>query len=227
MSKKALANYYMNKRFKRNKTRTVNLVKAVNNVKKSVRKVQNSAELKMHDIEVTGTASSGSSFQLLTGIAEGDTAYTRTGDEIVATSLRGVLKLVTDTNRSHITCRVLIVRDLLSQGVAPFVTDVLNNDNITSLIMAPYRRSSRKRYKILYDRLMTFNTAAFEATNTYVPVERVKKIRIKMHSKIIYKGTGITIADAETNSIYVTVISDYSSDFPNYIFGSRLYFKDS
>lgn len=210
---------------------------------KSIKKINNKMELKQNDVfqnsvAIDDTAGSGV-FTLLNGVATGDTNIARDGDEVHATSIqfRGIL--VSSSAQVGITfVRQIVFWDSQPNGAPPTMGTLLDLSTITNANFAPYNRNYQKRYKILYDKLFTFNpmlelttgTVAPPGTNTTSSVVQMQKAfrrKIRLNRTIKYSGDTGAIGDIASNSLYLFQVSNQAANLPVAVAGYRLYFKDN
>jgi len=158
----------------------------------------------------------------LTQVTTGDDGNQRIGRKMYCKQLEGTLQ-VTFTPQGdasveqHAICRVVIVQDRRpSAGALPTVVNnngdgdvIFYNPNVTdNLPYARFNVKSSKRYKILYDKVITFNPApgfaltAGAGANTGRSAIQVKQINIK--KKLNFETT----FDQSTNGVYGTCRSN-------------------
>lgn len=119
-----------------------------------VRSLAGSTETKVYQQTTTQTNYLAGSVTLLSGISQGDTLSTRTGDSVKLTRLLFRLRLATFTD-SDCVWRVIIFSDRRQvSGVTPTVTSVLSTDSAMSL----YSPDTYGRWRVIKD--MTFNQNA-------------------------------------------------------------------
>lgn len=134
--------------------------------------------------------------------------------------------------------RMMIFWDSQPNGAAPTVPTLLDTTVITNANFAPYNRNNQKRYKILYDKLFTFDpmlqltttTTAVPGTDTTATVVQMQKAfrkKIRLGRTIKYDGDSSAIADIATNSLYLFQVSNQVTSTPVAVAGYRLYFKDN
>lgn len=104
---------------------------------------------------------------------------------------------------AHESMRFIIFQDRQCNGAAVVSTDILQSD-----LFIQYRNLSNiKRFKILYDKLWTFNTTAVAAgdgaaaDSDLVHKEYIKKINIKCFIPIEFNSTLGAITEMRTNNI--------------------------
>lgn len=211
------------------------------NIKKSIRKINATEELKYKDVLQGFTAAPDTGILLLLNdVAQGgDTYETRDGNDIRATSVqfRGLVRSdPSHANLASIRClvRILVFWDSQPNGAVPTLasTDalpgLLDNRDISSLYIAPYNQVSQKRYKILYDKSNILN--AFSSDTTATPWDAYGDMyfqgKIPLSRTVKYDSTANGIADITTNSLYMAMISSNSADPPNVLVGARFFFKD-
>lgn len=197
--------------------------------------VNNSKETKKHIVETGDETSlnvlSGGLNYLLTGISQGDTAYTRDGDEIYAMSFQGSY-IITNENAFACYVRVLIISDKtgdfgvttseLFEGVND--TDMNITDARTAGFHVPLmaKINTQKCYAI-YDKVHKIDPV-LSVTNMY-------KYNVKLNRKIVYDGSETSPAKPLHRFRLVAYAVDATNDE---ISGSvefsgqcHMYFKDT
>lgn len=142
--------------------------------------------------DTTGTIS------LLNGIAQGDTGDTREGRKITlkGIQLRGV-DYVTDATGKDQMHRIMIVQQLRPNGVVPAITDILQANTISSL----RNRFKIHDFKVLVDKTITLNASGESGSTRFIRV--YKKLFL---NEYFNSGTAGTIADIQTNALYLITI---------------------
>lgn len=206
------------------------------NLDKRIKKINSKMELKFNDvfqssISIDDTAGNGV-MTLLNGIATGDSNITRDGNEIFGTSIqfRGVYS--SDGDSLGITLlRTIVFWDSQSNGAAPTQGQLLELGIVTSALFAPYNMNNQKRFKIVYDKLITLNPqAGIDAAGTTTdafPNSMVFKKKIKLGRIVKYSGATAAIGDIASNSLYVYQVSNQAAEFPLAAVGYRFIFKDN
>jgi hypothetical protein len=136
-------------------------------------------------------------------VVQGNTAFTRTGRDILVESVevRGYAVTTAVTNVDLL--RVVILWDNESRGAAPAYTDVYS----TNLgIMSLYNLDNSHRFKILYDSgpLLVNSTAATNGMRaiTIPPIKIGRKVRY-------YNGGNAgTVADVDSGGMFLLTMSD-------------------
>lgn len=205
---------------------------------KRIRRIENDEELKYINQNRTAvTATTSGTLQLLNGIAHGDTAITREGDEVRWTSynFRGSILSATDV-LTPVIFRLIVFWDKQANGADPTiagnpntpVSALLDNQSITNLVYSPIQWQNAERFRILYDRnfilnpMVVGNTTA-GATDGVLATSKLIRIKLKLNRVTKYTGANSNIAAINTNSLYMLWISDDDVTFEG---GGRLYFKE-
>lgn len=216
----------------------------VKSVNRKVKRIQRREELKHKDTihsAVEMVADPGvTQMVLLNGLVNGTTNVTRIGDRISITSVqtRGTINLPVG-NLTACMWRVIIFRDLQTNGAAPVYTDILDTSVITTTVHAPYNQDNSDRFRIISDKTGVLNSnrnqvtnlAGADTTTTSVGSLGVKyKLKWSLNFPTIYGlGNAGTVADISKNSIYILFLSD-RSDASNvgatFTGGTRVYYKD-
>lgn len=185
-------------------------------------------ELKAIDVDpTTTTITSTGTLVLLNGAAQGTDFTNRIGRKIKMTSLfiRAFIYPEDDITLESLL-RVSIVYDSDANGAAPAITDILKSASPIALM----NLNNRDRFEVLMDKQYmigkTNNTATQALTNGNNLFDF--KEYITLDHDTIFGGTGATIADIKTGSIYLMMISSTAgTDCPNMSYATRIRFNDS
>lgn len=213
------------------------------NLDRRIRKINNKQEVKhkdtQHTVEMISDTSTANTI-LVNGLSIGTTSITRIADEAYFTSiqLRGTIQTST-LNLESSPWRIIIFRDMQSNGAAPTVAQLLDLSVITSAIYAPYNTTNMKRFRVISDKRGVINPPRFSSFNTTAGDNTVDIVAIAGHKINIKRRLGFTsdyglgnagtIADISKNSVYILFISDRTgaSDMgPTFQGGTRMYYKD-
>lgn len=193
----------------------------------SMRKLVNDVLLSHQEIkrgDTTGSTTwttAGAIIPVTQLIVQGDTIASRSGDKIMPRKLE--VNFSTVTALVPILGRLIIFQDMLSVGVYPTVTDLLDGGAYNSAY-AP-QRAQQRRFKILYDRTHASVTNATTITNS---TKIVEKIVLRMKGKINYNGASSVEASNGPGAIYMLFISDAASGAgSNYSYYTALSYTDS
>lgn len=156
------------------------------------------SEVHYSDISLGATAvSTTAAFNLLNGSQTGDGVTNRTGSSI---RLRGTdLRFSITGNVIAVSTltRVLVVIDKEADGLAFAATDLLTS----SSVYAAYSAFNQMRFTILYDKVFSNTTGG--------PFQQVVCHRCKYDVHCMYNaGNAGTVADINTNSVYLMYVSD-------------------
>lgn len=181
------------------------------------------AERKFVDVsslETPGTgATTFSTPVLLNGLAEGTSATTRIGRKIVMKSLllRYTWSLGATSTRGA-CCRIIIVYDRQANTAAPAVTDIL----LTNNVLSPNNLSNNERFVCLVDEI----TQPVSVENNYQVMGQVYR-KINLMTRFD-DGTGATIADVTTGSVYMMVAQTggVATESPVLTYRTRIRFLD-
>lgn len=215
---------------------------------KKIKNIENNLiELKFNDFNAASTqlttAYSLSSAAVL--MASGAAEEQRDGNIINPTSLLIRMKYLSDVNSlSSQSIRWLVFWDRQPNGAVPTImgaTGVLDNTLITDGMLAPHNFDTNKRFKIIYDKVHTFNqygqrissitnNTSATATDTATQLIQMSKYvskYFKLNRQVKYSDNGATIASVVTNSLIMAWVTDATSNGPFIEFGARLYYRDS
>lgn len=157
------------------------------------------------------------SITLLSGIPVGDDTGYRTGNSILARSLYLNLSATMNSSATTTIIRVVVFMDTLNTGTTPTVSNILSVVGNGYAPLCPINVDSTPRYRIMFDRKLTFS-------NTGTRLIRVTKY-IKLMKHIKY--TGVNATDVYKNNIYVVYISDQLTNVPAVNLCSRLGYHDN
>lgn len=166
----------------------------------------------------------------------------RIGDEIRTTSLDIKFQLwITPTASVSIVSHYPLVRcvvfwDRQANGTLPVAfgnqttQSVFDNSVITNNVLCPRNYNTIERFKILYDKNVTFHPyTVLQSTPLFFNNTHWHHIRLKLGRKVKYNAVnGGTYADVDTNSLYVLFATDADPGTPANLLGcSRVYYKDA
>lgn len=198
-------------------------VSAITKLKKDVRRIKKSQEMKWFDVNLT--SATGGQVEPLNNVPLGDDATSRDGRKIMMTACisKGYAGLGTAVSGMP---RYAIVYDMAPNGVLPAATDIFT----ASTAVAQVNLNNAKRFKILWDNHgglalgrdpFQYISPAGEAA-TYIWNDYVK-IRDLV---TIYKDTGSgTIAGTATGALYAVFLGGVSTS--NAAISFRIRFLDS
>lgn len=201
----------------------------VKSVNRKVKRIEKREELKHIDNNYAVAMVSdpvGTNILLLNGVGQGTTNVGRIGDRVTYTSIqmRGLID-ANATVAGKTAWRMIIFRDMQSNGTAPTVTMLLDNSIIASYFNAPYNSDNTERFRVIMDKRGIINQMI---------VAQGPSVKLKLKWKLNFitnYGLGNTglIGDITKNSVYAMLISDKNTASgvgPVCTFGTRMYFKD-
>lgn len=169
------------------------------------------------DAVVNGVASSTTAtFTLLNGIQLGDTAATRTGQSVKCVKIDLNIAVVGNQSATSILGRILVVMDKQANAATFAVGDLLNATTVTSM----FTIGNQMRFSVLYD-----ESYAMNINGNFCFVER-KLLNCQSHTEYNTGNAG-TVADINTNSIYLIHFTDQATNTPLISFYSRYWFVDN
>lgn len=178
----------------------------------------NKGEKKTIDVTHTNNAVSTTPYiQLMNGCIQGTDYTQRIGRKIYMNSfyLRGSIRNydasgpIANTTPC-VLARVMVVCDMQPNGTVFAATDLLN----TATSYSQLNLNNRDRFKVLMDKQYTFDPYLFSATasssfastvNQIWPMKKYKKINME---SVFNAGNAGTIADINSNAIYLFIITD-------------------
>ncbi len=142
------------------------------------------------------------SVTLLNGIAEGDDNIGRTGRQVMMRSvgLTGYVKYGTATSTPAQRCRLMLVWDNATNGVAPAVADVLAVANAISF----HNVDNESRFTVLWDHTLVIGPFSNTATQSYADsLVRDVNVVIPLASVTQYIGTSAAIGSVGNGGLFL------------------------
>ena len=231
---------YNKRYYKSNSKRNYKKNPTTRTLNKKIKKMQKQQEIKYNDnwekiqaCDVPRGTIPLSLPRLLNGLQLGTSAIERIGSAVTATSLsfRGFLYV---PNMQNITkeedlsrvplVRMIIFWDESAKDVpvimgSPFSSQetLLDNGTTADSVFCPYNRSTRNRFKILYDKTYKFQvtpiitTGGEHVTETNVLPHRLIQGKIKLNRIVQYSGVTDGINDIARNALWCVCISTYDT----------------
>ena len=174
-------------------------------------------EVHYTDAVANGQASTTTpSFTLLNGIQTGDTATTRTGISIKCSNISLRYFVYGNASANWISGRILIVQDKQPNGAIFVIGDLLNATTATS----PYNVTNQMRFAVLFDDNYVLSFGGNSAI--------INNLTVACSSHTEYNtGNAGTVADINTNSIYLVHFSDQATNNPAVTWYARYWFIDN
>jgi len=172
-----------------------------------------------------GIISSSGSLALLNGVATGDDYNTRDGRVIQLESINlkvyGFLNTTTSVSTGDFF-RVMIIYDEQTNGVAPTLADILQSSDFA----APNNLNNRKRFTTLYNTTTSIPpyTMTAGALTNGSPEPTMDEIYLDLGLSTVFSGTGATVASIATGSIYLLMLTQFSS--VDVVYNSRIRFTE-
>lgn len=163
----------------------------------------------------TGISSTGGLIRFTAGLGQGVTEQTRIGQVIRITSVQLKMLLAAGSGGSFV--RMIMFVDKEMDGVLPVVTDLLNTADIRS----PYNTDNLGRFRIIEDKTVSVVSGA---TTQLRPVNRYWRLGSKCQFAKV--GDGST-ADSLAGQPFLLLITDVTTDSPNYGLVAQVNFQDS
>ena len=231
---------YNKRYYKSNSKRNYKKNPTTRTLNKKIKKMQKQQELKYNDNweKIQACNAPSGTFplslpRLLNGLQLGTSAIERIGSTVTATSLsfRGFMyvpNLQTIENEDDLSrvplVRMIIFWDESARDVpvimgSPFSSQetLLDNGTTADSVFCPYNRSTRNRFKILYDKVYKFpvqpliTTGGMEPTYTEVLPNRYVQGKIKLNRIVQYSGVTDGIRDIARNALWCVCISTYDT----------------
>ncbi len=152
----------------------------------------------------------------LTGVAQGDTDTSRTGDSVLAQGF--LIKGYMSRTAEDSLVRVILFKASDYDGALPTVTQILETAHVNS----PYKKSGSFKFRILEDRTYFLN-------NTDKSRQHFK-MHVNMNKypwHVEYIGTTAVDASAGNNQLCILFLSYLGANYPTIDFYSRFSFTDN
>lgn len=232
---------YNKRYYKSNSKRTYKKNPTTKSLSKKIKKIEKRQELKYFDrwIEISASnkadgSTPGSGPELLNDLITGTDQLTRIGGDVTATSLsfRGFtyvpnLQGVTgNENLSRIPfLRMIIFWDqnatnnptILGSAITGSES-LLDNTGGGDAVFLPYNRSTRSRFKILYDKTYKYPVSPFNTSggndnpfDTSILPHRLIQGKVKLNRVVQYSGVGSGIGNIARNALWVVCLSTYDT----------------
>jgi len=204
------------------------------NLKRSIQKINRRIELKYNDYAYDFQHLTDASVPTycLNNLLMGDTPTTRNGAMVSPTSIQIRFTLVHDVQDiGPSAVRMVVLWDEQPNGALPALGAVFDTTNAYRYPELPYNFLLSKRFKILWDKTVISSPLANAGVaNVYISDEKFIKMKRKLSRVTKYSGNANTIADIQTNSLILMLMTDYAAagtHGPNISFTYRMYYKDA
>lgn len=215
---------------KRKRENDSDISQRVDRVDRAVKSIRNKEELKWLDTFPANPLAipDGGVMGSLNLMAQGDTALTRQGSQISATSIQYKATFQHDLDQVNPgIIRHLIVWDSQPNGAYPNINQILDNSVVTPFTVAPYNREFQKRFKIVEDEIFELNPFYQMDTSHWGPQKKFMRKKVQLHRTIKFTGTTGLIANVVSNNLLYVFVSDIAgAEFPFVYVGYRLTYKD-
>lgn len=172
-------------------------------------------EKKFFDVSSADNVTSTGAITSLTNIGEGNDYNQRDGNSILCQSvgLRAVCKINPSATTTWVRCMIFADND--QRGVDPAVTDILE----TASYISPLNHVVGKRFKVLYDKVMSLSINGTEARNF--------KVWIPYNRHVKYTSTAGADASAYEGNLFLLLISNEPTNTPVVSWYHRLRYTDN
>jgi len=203
--------------------------KQLDNLKKRIKRIEHSDELKYNDLFFTNTFDNNGVAFSLASLAQGDDSNNRVGEEINAKYLNFYYRGIQGVSIGTANIRIVVFWDMQANALAPtFFTagtspeeGLLDDTVITSRFLCPANYRTKQRYKILYDKTMAINP---DSTTTSKAVF-VKKSFNLGGAKVKYADSGATLASLTSRALYILCVGSTGNTMGNNL-GTRFWYTD-
>lgn len=174
-------------------------------------------ERKYVDTTASTTSSTTPGLVLLNGLALGTASTSRLGQSIKMSSLYPNFLWSIAGAASTTYVRVIIFKDEQANAAAPTAADLLVS---TTSVLSPLVIGNGARFKVLMDVRKTLSINGTE-------IIRFKRFRKLFFHTRYNTGNAGTIADIQTNSLYMLHMSDQGTNVPAFSYNIRCRFIDN
>lgn len=171
-------------------------------------------ELKYKDVMALTTAVAVGNPILLNGIARGDEAFERTGRQITMKSVqirmlvRSPTAVISSAFQSLCAVRFILFVDRQANATTPTMAQLLTDTGVGQACASNYNPEYKRRFYVLADQVVT-SVPAFMTSASLGPSCASRQITRFINTRVEYNnGDAGTIADINTNSLYLYVIGD-------------------
>lgn len=175
-------------------------------------------EVHYSDVAVAAAGTSTTpTFNLLNGSQTGDGASNRSGISIKLN--RCDLRYILTNNATAVTTftRIMVIRDNQPNAAIFAIGDLLN----ATTMVSPYTVSNQMRFVVMYDEVIALSTAG-PANSAQVSSPIGCNFHVEYNT-----GNAGTIADINTNSLYLVYFSNQATDTPTFQAYVRTWFVDN
>lgn len=202
--------------------------KAIVNLQKEVTKLKEQPELKNTEKVISFTATTGGTIDVVSLTADATDEQGRLGNSIYVTSWQVRFSVAQTSTVPSLLCsmRVLFFRDKQLNATLPLVTDLIDTAGGGGVMLSPYNITIPGRFKIYYDKIITFYSQPQTAVGVPVLYQSYHKFKQQLGHKISYKGSTAVTGNAANNQLLYCVIAD-TATYTQFQAFSRVYFTDT
>ncbi len=177
-------------------------------------------EFNHHDVQTNLQAiGTTATITQLSNISQGDTSTTRDGDSIKITAISGKYDFLTNPSATVSIIRIMLVLDKQTNGAIYSIGDLLEDTTAQDILVTPLNLDNKHRFKILWSRKIHLSKTG-EGGRT---VKFYKKVSIKLRY-----GTNLgTIADLNSDSLSLVMVSTQATNTPTVTSYTRLRYIDN
>lgn len=192
-------------------------------------------EKKYHDLRAANTFVGGPQVLLLNGVAQGDGASTRDGDQLKMIKIQTNLVLQNDSTPS-VYFRALLVLDKQSDGAAPAFTEIFDSGTAATAPLQFMNLDNNMRFRIIKD----CGLHSVEGKKATDPggERNIKLISVykEFHDnkkkgvdgiKVRFSGATSGVGDISTNALYLILIPSTNTTSLSYEYNSRMRYVDN
>ncbi len=188
-------------------------------IAQGIKKLMN-VEFKFHDLGLSFTTiDDAGRFMQLTNVAQGDTDQTRDGAQIKITRINIKGWIAASPTSDNTIMRIILVQDKQTNQAAFTLADLLSLTVINDNIISPLNLDNKYRFRVLYNRVFTFNNTGNQ-TKSF-------EINKELNMRIRFDASTSTIADLTSNSLTLVLLSNKTINHPSITFLSRIRYVDN
>lgn len=155
--------------------------------------------------EILSPALAAATMKYVNGASQGSDINNRIGRKFrwVSFSAKSTYTIDSGTDVDPSVVRVMLLLDRQCNGGTPAFSDIFTTTTAAQIVNSPINQDKLSRFRVLYDRRFPMNLFSVSA-NRMVTRKIYKRLKIdQWHS-----GTGATVADCTTNSLWWINITD-------------------
>lgn len=207
------------RRYPRTGTGMTDIIKTAKAAYNGVKYLKSIVNVEKHALYTNNTATNVPNtgvLECLNLIAQGDLEINRQGDSIMMKKIHINVKLTINSSASNSTVRTILFLYKQPQGATPTITFILN----AAAHLACWNHDNVGLYQILYDK-----SKSLSITGTQELTFSIDRSFYQLHET--FDGTAASVADIQTNAMWIAFIADESVNEPVFAYRAELFFIDN